>query len=76
MKVSQLVDSDRLIIAYLYEAMDRVTKNLSKHFMRDQVRRASSGTPWHFIDDRWNNMLYHSLHTTGDFSQPHNVSLW
>lgn len=70
MKVSQLVDSDMPIIAYLYEAMDRITKNLPKHFMRDQVRRVSSSSSWDFIDDRWNNMLHHPLHTTRAFLNP------
>jgi hypothetical protein len=49
MKVSQLVDSDKPIIDYLYGAMDRVTMNLSKLFIRDQVRRASSSTSWDLL---------------------------
>jgi len=58
-KVMRLVDSDKLAMGYLYEAMDRAKEAIQAYY----VGKGSHGFHrqmllWDLIDTRWTEMLH------------------
>jgi len=61
-KVLRLVEGDaKLVMPYIYEAMDRAKEKIAKNFQKQETRYKKI---WKIIDTRWNLQLHRSLHAT------------
>jgi hypothetical protein len=70
-KVLQLVDGDKPVMGYLYEAMDRVKEAIRAYYDDkgdDGFQRQLH--IWGVIDHRWNNTLHHLIHVAGIYLNP------
>eukprot|EP00253_Pinus_taeda_P009041 PITA_09041 len=70
-KVLRLVDGDKPIMGYLYEAMDRAKESI--HIYYDD--KGDEGFEkqqliWDVIDERWNNAIHRPIHFAGIYLNP------
>eukprot|EP00253_Pinus_taeda_P019201 PITA_19201 len=70
-KVLRLIDEDKLVMSYLYEAMDMAKESIRSYyddkgdegFEKQQIL-------WEVIDERWNNTFHRLIHATGIYLNP------
>jgi hypothetical protein len=70
-KALRLVDGDKLVMGYLYEAMDKAKESIWAYY-------EGKGTPgynrlmmiWDLIDSRWIEMLHRPIHAVALFLNP------
>jgi hypothetical protein len=70
-KVLRLVDGDKPVMGYLYEAMDKAKESIRAYY-------EGKGTPgfnrqmmiWDLIDSRWTGMLHRPIHAATLFLNP------
>ena len=70
-RVLRLVDGDKPVMGYLYEAMDSTKEAIRNYYV-------GKGTPgnnkhmllWDLIDSRWTGMLHRPIHAAGLFLNP------
>ena len=67
MRVLRLVDGEKNVMGYLYEAMDRAKEAIQHYYRGDANRFAPI---WDIIDRRWNNQLHQPIHAAGYFLNP------
>jgi hypothetical protein len=70
-KVLRLVDSDKPVMGYLYEAMDKAKEAIRAYY----VGKGSHGFQrqmllWDLIDTRWTGMLHRPIHAAAIFLNP------
>ena len=66
-KVLWLVDGERVVMGFIYEAMDQAKEQIKTTY-KDRV--AKHGPIWAIIDERWNNQLHCPIHAAGYFLNP------
>ena len=62
-----MVDGEKNVMGYLYEAMDRAKEAIQHYYRGDANRFAPI---WNIIDRRWNNQLHEPIHAIGYFLNP------
>ena len=70
-KVLQLVDGNKPVMGYLYEAMDRA-KECIRSYYDDKGNEGFEKQQliWTMIDEGWNNTLHHLIHAAGIYLNP------
>ena len=63
----QLVDGEKLVVGYIYEAMNQANEQIKAAY-KDRV--AKYGPIWEIVDRRWNNQRHRPIHADGYFLNP------
>ena len=61
-KVLRMVDSDKLAMGFIYEAMDQAKEAIKEAY---GGKRQKYMPLWRIIDERWNKQLNRPLHAVG-----------
>eukprot|EP00253_Pinus_taeda_P013226 PITA_13226 len=66
-RVLRMVDGDKPVMGYIYEAMDLAKEAIKRRYGGDETKY----TPlWDIIDARWDRQLHSPLHAAGYFLNP------